>query len=488
MENKTIFQAFEWEIKNDGSHWKHLMELAPQLKMLGFTGVWLPPAYKGAAGINDVGYGTYDLYDLGEFQQKDTIPTKYGTKEEYLHCIQTFHDLEMEVYADIVFDHFLGADESEKVEAQAHDPKNRTEEVGEEKTIEAWTKFTFPGRQGKYNDYIWTWKNFTGVDYDSRHKEHAIFSFAGKEWAKKVDKEMGNFDYLMGADLDMNNPDTVCQLNKWGKWYQDVTNIDGYRLDAVKHIRFDFWIDWLKNRQKEKNKPLFVVGEYWSDDLAHLTDYLDSSGALFSLFDVPLHFNLQKASDSMGAFDMRNLLAGTLVSTRPEWATTFVDNHDTQKGQALESWVEGWFKVQAYATILLRKRGIPVVFYGDLYGIPTEDIAPVGEELSVLLKTRRRLSYGPEIDYFDNEDVVGWTRTGDLAHEYSGFAVIMTNRKGGQKEMSLSALNGGQIFVDALGNCSEKVKITKDGLGTFPVKDGSISVWVNEKVLERLKN
>ena len=38
------------------------------------------------------------------------------------------------------------------------------------KKIEAWTKFTFPGRQGKYNDYQWNWKNFSGVDYDAREK------------------------------------------------------------------------------------------------------------------------------------------------------------------------------------------------------------------------------------------------------------------------------------------------------------------------------
>jgi hypothetical protein len=43
----------------------------------------MPPAYKGSAGINDVGYGVYDIWDLGEFDQRGGIPTKYGTREEY---------------------------------------------------------------------------------------------------------------------------------------------------------------------------------------------------------------------------------------------------------------------------------------------------------------------------------------------------------------------------------------------------------------------
>ena len=42
--------------------------------------LWLPPAYKGVGGKNDNGYGVYDLYDLGEFNQKGSIETKYGTK------------------------------------------------------------------------------------------------------------------------------------------------------------------------------------------------------------------------------------------------------------------------------------------------------------------------------------------------------------------------------------------------------------------------
>ena len=44
---------------------------------LGVTALWLPPAYKGAGGDKDVGYGVYDLYDLGEFNQKGSVPTKY---------------------------------------------------------------------------------------------------------------------------------------------------------------------------------------------------------------------------------------------------------------------------------------------------------------------------------------------------------------------------------------------------------------------------
>ena len=82
MKQTTILQNFEWYLPEDGQLWNNTTLEAQRLAELGFTDIWLPPAYKGQAGIHDVGYGVYDQYDLGEFDQKGTIPTKYGTKDE----------------------------------------------------------------------------------------------------------------------------------------------------------------------------------------------------------------------------------------------------------------------------------------------------------------------------------------------------------------------------------------------------------------------
>lgn len=484
MKNETILQGFEWYLPADSQHWNRLSEKSEELSNIGITAVWMPPAYKGSAGVEDVGYGTYDLYDLGEFDQKNTIPTKYGTKEEYLKCIQALKDHNMKVYADIVFDHFMGADEEETVQAIAYSFDDRTKPISDEKEIKAWTKFTFPGRNGKYNQYEWHWQNFSGVDYDARNKDHAIFNFANKGWEPAVDDENGNFDYLMGCNLDMENPETVEQLDQWGKWYQALTGVDGYRLDAVKHIRFDLFVNWLLHRREEKQEELFVVGEYWSDDLDKLHEYLDSSGNLISLFDVPLHFNLYQAANSMGNFDMREIFAGTLIETRPDWSVTFVDNHDTQKGQSLESWVEGWFKGHAYALTLLRNEGTPVVFWGDLYG--SENVEPVGDILTTMIKLRNQVIFGNQADYFDDANIIGWTCAGDFEEEFSGMAVIMTNAGGGEKTMTVSAIHQGETFVDILGNNDTKVVLDDSGQGVFPVNDGQVSVYINEKLAQQL--
>ena len=59
--NETMMQYFEWYLPNNCSLWKNIIKTAPQLKKMGITSVWLPPCFKSASGIDDTGYGVYDL-------------------------------------------------------------------------------------------------------------------------------------------------------------------------------------------------------------------------------------------------------------------------------------------------------------------------------------------------------------------------------------------------------------------------------------------
>ena len=70
--NGTMMQYFEWYLPS-GMLWKQLKKEAPELASAGITGVWIPPCYKGNSGAEDVGYAVYDLYDLGEFDQKGSV-------------------------------------------------------------------------------------------------------------------------------------------------------------------------------------------------------------------------------------------------------------------------------------------------------------------------------------------------------------------------------------------------------------------------------
>ena len=468
MSNQTIIQFFEWYLPEDAGHWRRAAEEAAFLSNLGITDVWLPPAYKGQAGIYDVGYGVYDLYDLGEFDQKGTIPTKYGTKEDYLAAVDALHAHGMRVLADVVLNHRMGADHLETVRASKCDSRDRRRKIIESKKIKAWTGFRFPARKQKYSAFKWNSDHFTAVDWNQQPGTSAVYKLMGRRWSDKVDGEYGNYDYLMGADVNFANPEVREELLRWGKWYFEITKVDGVRLDAVKHISYAFFVWWLRSMRRDLVRDFFAVGEYWHSDVNVLQRYLENSMHTMSLFDVSLHFKFLRAAQEGRSFDLRRIFDDTLLLREPAYAVTFVDNHDTQPGQALQSWIPGWFKPLSYALILLREQGTPCVFYGDLYGIPHDGIEPV-RELPELLRLRKYLGHGAQVDYFDHPNVIGWTRG-------SHMAVVMSNGGDGWKRMKLGL--PGEVFVDALGNRPEAITIGADGWADVTCNGGSVSVWV----------
>jgi alpha-amylase len=495
MSNLTLFQFFHWYYSTEGNLWLRAADQAPHLASLGITHVWLPPAYKSAFGTEEPGYAVYDLYDLGEFDQKGTVRTRYGTCREYKSCIRAFHKQGMQVLADIVLNHKHGADEPEKIPVLKVNPDNRNEFIGGEEVIEAWTKFTFPGRMGKYSNFVWDWQTFTGVSEEQHNIYLILNEYTNRKWDEMLEDEQGNYDYLMGADIEFRNPAVRKELKRWGKWYLQTTGIDGLRLDAVKHIHYSFFNEWLDYLRHELQRDFLCIGEYWRSDPGPLLHYIDKTEGRIQLFDVPLHFNFHHASVSDNSYDMSKILENTLVQHKPELSITFVDNHDTQPLQALQSTVEFWFKPLAYALILLREQGLPCVFYPAMYEAKYTDHKN-GEEIYVelnsvpqlgwMIKARKHAAYGTQRDYFDHVNTIGWTREGVDDKPGSGLAVVLTNGSAGHKTMELGAPHAGKEFVDLCG-IPDKVRINEKGVGEFPVNERSLSVWVSAEALSLLR-
>lgn len=478
MVNGVLFQSFEWDMPSDGKFYDRLGALAEELAERGIDAVWLPPACK-ATSVNDVGYGIYDLYDLGEFEQKGARRTKYGTKEQLMDCIDKLHKAGLFVYMDVVLNHKAGADFKESFQAVPVDPENRNQEIGEPREIEGWTGFDFPGRNKKYSDFTWHYPHFSGVDYDEKSGENGIFRILGenKGWAYGVSNELGNFDYLMFADIDHNHPDVKKHLFDWCKWFIDETGCDGFRMDAVKHIDDYFLKDFSEFADQLEKDRFYLFGEYWNPDLEHAGKYLYETKYNMDIFDVGLHFHLQAASQNEN-YDLRTLFDNTVVKEYPLQAVTFVDNHDSQPGQSLESWVGRHFKERAYALILLRRDGYPCVFAGDYYGIP-EGPSPQEDlqyDINRLLELRANFAYGEQDDYFVDPGLIGWTRRGDGEHP-GLMAVLLSMKDEGEIEMNFGPENAGCVFRDYLDRFEDEVQLDEEGKGIFKVKGASLSCW-----------
>lgn len=475
-----MMQYFEWNLPNDGNLWQHLKDDAKHLHEIGITAVWIPPACK-ADEQQDEGYAIYDLFDLGEFNQKNTLRTKYGTKEALQLMIKELHEYNISVYLDAVMNHKSWGDYTEKVMVKEVDPNQRNRSISQELEIQAWTGYDFPGRNNKYSDFKWHAYHFSGTDYDDAAKQSGIFRILGenKYWSNGVDEENGNYDFLLGNDLDLDHPEVVKELCRWGIWVSDELNLDGMRLDAIKHMKDTFVRDFLVAVRAHKGENFYAVGEYWNGDVKTLNNYLKKIDYCIDLFDVPLHYNMFEASEKEEAYDLQNLLKDTLVMSHPELTVTFVDNHDSQEGCSLESQIKDWFKPMAYGLILLIENGYPCIFYGDYYSIGEKESQhkPI---IEILLDARRKYAYGKQHDYFTHPNIAGFVRLGDRDHPDSGLVFLISNNKDGNKIMNVGENRKNEIWYDLTSSIREEITIDEMGNANFSVRGKNLAVWVKK--------
>ncbi|KAF5391545.1 hypothetical protein D9757_002344 [Collybiopsis confluens] len=488
-ENPLMIQFFTWDSKANGmSWWKHFEEEIPRLREMGFTQVWLPPPNK-AAEPEGRGYDAYDLWDLGEFDQKGTVATRWGSREEFLSACRVAKEHDVDILIDAVLNHKLGADRTESFQAIPVDPQNRLKDLDKAKEIEGWTNFNFPGRGNKYSTMHWNQEHFTGVDWDHNTRSKGVFKIVGKGhkgWSKNVDRELGNYDFLLGIDIDHRHPEVQKDFLSWGPWILETTGAVGFRLDAIKHIDRDFTRRFLQNTRRSTDRRMFSVAEYWSGNLDAVLPFSKTFKGETAFFDVPLHMNFHNASKHYSRYDLRTVMSKSLVEAKPGYAhcKKFLLGDELilisiqVEGQSLESWVGDHFKLQAYALILLRSTGYPCVFYGDLY--PNHECynEHIARNLKSLIKARKLFAYGATQDYPLGKNCVGFVRMGDSTHP--GCAVILSNREDDYLHtirMSVGKAHAGSTFQSYL-TTDGRVEIDSDGWGEFTCFAGSAQVWV----------
>ncbi|KAJ5179275.1 hypothetical protein N7492_002485, partial [Penicillium capsulatum] len=482
-QNPIIMQGFEWHVPADRRHWHRLYKSLPSLKEIGVDNIWIPPGCKGM-DPSGMGYDLYDLYDLGEFDQKGSRATRWGSKEDLERMIQSAQDLDIGIIWDTVLNHKAGADFTENFQAIEVDPEDRNIEFPHREAITGWVGFDFPGRGAKYSAMRYRYQHFNGVDWDDTRKRHAIFKISNprKDWAADVSDEHGNYDYLMFANLDHTHPEVRADIFNWSEWLGTELPISGMRIDAAKHYSVAFQCDFVNHLRKTVGPNYLLVSEYWRGEVGLLVNYLKVMNYGVSLFDVPLLGKFAAISKTERG-DLRRIFKETLVEKFPHHAVTFVGNHDTQPGQSLETIITPFFKPIAYSLILLRSQGLPCVFYGDLYGLNDSSSSPkpwYEVKLPALMRIRKLYAHGKQHDYFDKRNCIGFVRFGNVRHP-SGLACLISNSTAAYKWMYVGLQHRYEEWTDVLGHSAETVIIDSRGYGIFAVAAKSVSVWVDRK-------
>jgi alpha-amylase len=445
--NGVMMQAFYWDVPRNtpaGSWWQNLGSKAQELSDAGITALWLPPAYKGGSQ-NDVGYGVYDRYDLGEFNQKGGVATRYGTIGQLQSAITALHGKNIQVYEDMVMNHLTWADYQEN----ANGPT-------------VYTGFSYPGRGSTYSNFQWHWYNFNGTQQAPNNGWYQWNAWDFQPYANN-----DAYDNLLGCEIRYQDVNQRNETINWGNWITAKMSLDGYRLDATKHIWTPFVNQWL---DAVKINGRFAVSEAWFRNLNDLNNYAAATGGRTSLFDVPLHYTFQDMSNGNGGWDMRGLQFAGFTEANGPLSVSFVDNHDTdQQGGALYSPVTN-LKMLAYAYILARQKGYPCVYYRDYYEYG------LGGQIKKLIQIRKDHAYGNGNEYtsVNDADVYVYSRAGDATH--TGLLELLNDGSSARtKTVTTPFLNA--TLTDLTGNNSGTVTTNGSGVGTFPVGARSYAVW-----------
>ncbi len=381
----VLLQAFYWDcpkLENaEYNWWQYVKSKIPAIKKAGFTAIWLPPPSK-AASTPSMGYDVYDYFDVGEFNQKGSVRTWFGSKNELIDLISFAHENGLQVYADIVLNHNSGGDEQEV------NPINNSKR---------WTKFT-----PKSEKFWRNWKCFHPSPYE----------------------RYDNSPFGDMPDLCHRNPQVFGYILKYIRWLAEDIGFDGYRYDFVKG--YGSWmatsIQDLRVKKNDQYTTLFGVGECW-DEYAVINDWLTQTNMLSDnpacAFDFPLHYRLKDLCDTYG-YSLKNLaLPGTLQSDNPINAVTFVDDHDTAHEEPIIN-----DKILAYAFVLTHE-GYPCVLWQDYFNY---QLAKEGTQngIDALIKIHEENAGGGTSILYVDDDLYIMQRDG--INNQEGLIFVLNNR------------------------------------------------------------
>ena len=344
--------------------WDHIAAQAQEFAKAGFTAIWLPPPLKGASGSFSSGYDQFDDYDLGSKNQKGTVATRYGTREQLQQCAAMLRANGIDIYIDLV--------------------ENQRD-----------------GDDGHFN---FKYADASGVPGGGR------FSKGPGDFHPHVPEDPGVFSdqFQFGRDLAPINgvPHDHCSngLIDAADWLTQALDLQGYRLDDAKGVSTVFVLRLLQ-RGAMANK--FSVAEFADGNIQLIENWANAVEHHSAAFDFPLHFALKNMCNSPDSFDMSTLDHAGLAGIDPQGAVTFVENHDSDRGGFGGPIVRN--KLLGYAYILTSE-GYPCVFYRDYS--TDKNCFGLKDSIDPLIQIHEQLAQGPTEQRWKDGGVFAFERLG----------------------------------------------------------------------------
>lgn len=215
--------------------WADVTEKVPEIAEAGYTSLWLPPPTKGMGSLS-VGYDLFDPFDLGDKNQRGTIRTRYGTKDELLEMVRMAHRFGLRVYFDNIMNHRGGEVPGYNEFVPTNIYPGMVPGDFHLRTISG----GFFRNVSNIRDYgdVWQVQNLSLLGLVDIAHETPNTNFGpneGDDAPKPVFvRHPNNPEYYLGqapVAEDVNS-----YLIRSVRWLFQETKCDGLRLDAVKHV------------------------------------------------------------------------------------------------------------------------------------------------------------------------------------------------------------------------------------------------------------
>ena len=300
------------------------------LESLGINAIWLMPIHPSPS---------YHGYDVTDYYG---VNPEYGTMDDFKNLLKEAHQRDIHIIIDLVLNH-----------TSSQHP---------------WFKDANSNPNSQYRDYyVWS------------------------ETSKGGNWHEGNQGYYFGLfwegmpDLNYNNPAVTADMLKvMDFWFNDI-GIDGFRVDAAKHLIEDgdkientpathTWFKDFYTAYKAQNPQAYMVGEvygagssviksYTGDQLDHIFNFEMSSGFV--------------NSTNRGANSGINSAMKFALQDMPDFNfATFLTNHDQTR--AMSIFYGDINKAKIASFLMLTSPGTPFIYYGEEIGMqgqkPDEDI------------------------------------------------------------------------------------------------------------------
>lgn len=347
------------------------------IKNLGIDVIWISPIYQSPNDDNG--------YDISDYQ---AISSEFGSMEDFDILLKEVHARDMKLIMDLVINHT--SDEH------------------------PWFIESRSSKDNAYRDYyIW----HEGKDGAVPNNWESIFGGSVWEYDEETNEYYMHVFSKKQPDLNWENPEVRSDLYDMVNWWLDK-GIDGFRIDAISHIKKKAGFPDLPNPENKTyvpsyeghmNRPgiqtyleelkqetfanynIMTVGEANGVNIEQADEWVGEKEGKFNMIFQFEHLDLWGTSNT-GGLDIE-ALKHTLSKWQTGldgigWNALFLENHDQPR--SVSTWAQETKKrkeaAKSFATMYFLMQGTPFIYQGQEIGMTNVKFHSIEDYRDVAIK------------------------------------------------------------------------------------------------------